>query len=48
MCSSLEIDSMLDEDNNSSDEELSTTIDTADTRTIRKQLESLEGMYSEV
>lgn len=39
---------MLDDENNSSDEELSTTIDTADTRTIRKQLEGLEAMYSEV
>ncbi|XP_075233395.1 uncharacterized protein LOC142331397 isoform X2 [Lycorma delicatula] len=46
MCSSLELDSMLDE-NNSSDE-LSTTVDTADTRAIRKQLEGLENMYSEV
>ncbi|KAG8248435.1 hypothetical protein J6590_040908 [Homalodisca vitripennis] len=45
---SLDLDSMLDEENNSSDEELSTTIDTADTRTIRKQLEGLESMYSEV
>lgn len=47
ICSSLDLDSMLDEENNSSDE-LSTTVDTSDTRTIRKQLEGLETMYSEV
>lgn len=47
LCSSLELDSMLEEENNSSDE-LSTTIDNSDTRAIRKQLEGLEGMYSEV
>nr|XP_018899602.1 PREDICTED: uncharacterized protein LOC109032098 [Bemisia tabaci] len=41
-----DIDSMLD-DNNSSDEE-STTIDTHHAQTIRKQLEALETMYSEV
>lgn len=35
---------MLDEDNNSSDEDISVT----DTRAIRKQLEGLENMYSEV
>ncbi|XP_054260522.1 uncharacterized protein LOC128985166 [Macrosteles quadrilineatus] len=46
LCSSLELDSMLDEENNSSDED--TTIDTTDTRAIRKQLEGLENMYSEV
>lgn len=39
---------MLDDENNSSDEDLSTTIDTSDTRAIRKQLEGLENMYSEV
>ncbi|XP_075232459.1 uncharacterized protein LOC142330878 [Lycorma delicatula] len=44
MCSSLELDSMLDE-NNSSDE-LSTTVDTADTRAIRKQLEEIKWISS--
>uniref|UniRef100_A0A1B6D5S8 SAM domain-containing protein n=1 Tax=Clastoptera arizonana TaxID=38151 RepID=A0A1B6D5S8_9HEMI len=47
LCSSLDLDSMLEEENNSSDE-LSTTIDNSDTRAIRKQLEGLESMYSEV
>jgi hypothetical protein len=41
--SSLEIDSMLDE-NNSSDEDIEYT----DVQTIRKQLEGLENMYSQV
>lgn len=51
----LDLDSMLDgatntEENNTSeeDEDMSTTVDGADTRAIRKQLEGLEGMYSEV
>ncbi|XP_066906486.1 1-phosphatidylinositol 3-phosphate 5-kinase isoform X3 [Halyomorpha halys] len=42
LSSRIEIDSMLDE-NNSSDEE-----DYADTRLIRKQLEGLESMYGQV
>jgi hypothetical protein len=43
------LDSMLDgnTENNSSDD-LSTTIDTTDAHAIRKQLEGLENMYSEV
>lgn len=51
----LDLDSMLDgatntEENNTSeeDEDMSTTVDGADTRAIRQQLEGLEGMYSEV
>lgn len=38
------------EENNTSDddEDMSTTVDASDTRAIRKQLEGLEGMYSEV
>lgn len=51
----LDLDSMLDgatntEENNTSeeDEDMSTTVDASDTRVIRKQLEGLEGMYSEV
>lgn len=35
---------MLDEENNTSDEDVSIS----DTRAIRKQLEGLENMYSEV
>ena len=35
---------MLDEENNTSDDELSIS----DARAIRKQLEGLENMYSEV
>ncbi|PSN35233.1 hypothetical protein C0J52_15516 [Blattella germanica] len=44
------LDSMLDgnTENNSSDDDLSTTIDTTDAHAIRKQLEGLENMYSEV
>ncbi|KAF6204640.1 hypothetical protein GE061_018800, partial [Apolygus lucorum] len=42
LCSGLEIDSMLDENNSSEDE------DYTDTRAIRKQLEGLETMYSQV
>jgi hypothetical protein len=43
------LDSMLDgnTENNSSDD-LSTTVDTTDAHAIRKQLEGLENMYSEV
>ncbi|KAJ1522527.1 hypothetical protein ONE63_001714 [Megalurothrips usitatus] len=50
----LDLDSMLDgatnteENNTSDDEDMSTTVDASDTRAIRKQLEGLEGMYSEV
>ncbi|KAJ9589648.1 hypothetical protein L9F63_017137 [Diploptera punctata] len=44
------LDSMLDgnTENNSSDDDLSTTIDATDAHAIRKQLEGLENMYSEV
>nr|CAD7571629.1 unnamed protein product [Timema californicum] len=44
------LDSMLDNntENNSSDDDLSTTIDATDAHAIRKQLEGLESMYSEV
>jgi len=44
------LDSMMDgnTENNSSDDDLSTTIDTTDAHAIRKQLEGLENMYSEV
>ncbi|XP_065211101.1 uncharacterized protein LOC135839136 isoform X2 [Planococcus citri] len=42
--SSIDLDSMLDEENNTSDEDISVT----DTRAIRKQLEGLENMYTEV
>jgi hypothetical protein len=45
------LDSMLDgntENNSSDDDDLSTTIDTTDAHAIRKQLEGLENMYSEV
>ncbi|KDR10617.1 hypothetical protein L798_15145 [Zootermopsis nevadensis] len=44
------LDSLLDghTENNSSDDDLSTTIDTTDAHAIRKQLEGLENMYSEV
>ncbi|KAJ4425760.1 hypothetical protein ANN_27383, partial [Periplaneta americana] len=44
------LDSMLDgnTENNSSEDDLSTTIDATDAHAIRKQLEGLENMYSEV
>ena len=45
------LDSMLDgpsEMNNSSEDDLSTTIDARDGVAIRRQLEGLENMYSEV
>lgn len=44
------LDSVLDghTENNSSDDDLSTTIDATDVQAIRRQLEGLESMYSEV
>ena len=44
------LDSMMDgnTENNSSDDDISTTIDITDAHAIRKQLEGLENMYSEV
>ncbi|XP_047099653.1 uncharacterized protein LOC124717040 isoform X2 [Schistocerca piceifrons] len=44
------LDSVLDghTENNSSDDDLSTTIDVTDAQAIRRQLEGLESMYSEV
>lgn len=42
--SSIDLDSMLDEENNTSDEDISVT----DARAIRKQLEGLQNMYVEV
>ncbi|KAG8234054.1 hypothetical protein J437_LFUL014779 [Ladona fulva] len=45
----LDLDSMLDgQTENTSDEDMSATIDTTDAQAIRRQLEGLENMYSEV
>ena len=46
----LDLESMLDgqTENTSDDDDLSTTIDTTDAHAIRRQLESLETMYTEV
>ncbi len=46
----LDLESMLDgqTENTSDDDDLSTTIDTTDAHAIRRQLESLESMYTEV
>ncbi|XP_046382248.1 uncharacterized protein LOC124153192 [Ischnura elegans] len=45
----LDLDSMLDgPTENTSEEDMSATIDTTDAHAIRKQLEGLENMYSEV
>ena len=44
----LDLDSMLDGATNTSEEEEDMSAAADDTRAIRRQLEGLEGMYSEV
>lgn len=47
----LDLESMLDgqtEQTSDDDDDMSTTIDTTDAHAIRRQLESLESMYTEV
>jgi len=51
LASALDLDSILDaqtEQTSDDDDDLSTTIDTTDAHAIRKQLEGLESMYTEV
>lgn len=44
----LDLDADSDSSSSHSDDDLSTTMDMNDSRTIRRQLEGLESMYSEV
>ena len=44
----LDLDADSDSSSSHSDDDLSTTMDMNESRTIRRQLEGLESMYSEV